>query len=141
MSLASQLVSFCYLMLLGLIWGFLWELLEELSKDPQKGAVLLFIFMLPISGVIWYLSNGGAFRYYVPISVVLGVLIFSFISKQTIGATLALCLKRILGSIGLLFSIFWLLLRLGMESIALIMYAICRRFSFRKKMPLNSIRS
>lgn len=97
--LASQLVSIGYLMLLGIMWGFLWEILEVLSKDTKKNALLLFVFMLPISGVVWYISNGGLLRYYVIIAVMLGIFVFALISRRTIGATIALALKRIWGSI------------------------------------------
>lgn len=128
MSLASQLVSIGYLMLLGVIWGFVWELLEELLADSKKSLVLLIVFMLPISGIIWYISNNGALRYYVPVAVVLGILIFSLLSKRTVGSTLALGVKRILGSIGLIFTIVWFFLHIGVESLGVILYAIGRRF-------------
>ncbi len=130
--LASQLVSIGYLMLLGIMWGFLWEILEVLSKDTKKNALLLFVFMLPISGVVWYISNGGLLRYYVIIAVMLGIFVFALISRRTIGATIALALKRIWGSIFLIFTIILFFLRLAMESLALIMYSLYRKLKLGK---------
>jgi hypothetical protein len=75
MPLASQLISIGYLLLLGAIWGFVWEFLEALALGGRKIAVLLVVFMLPISAVLWYISNNGALRYYVPISVAVGILV------------------------------------------------------------------
>lgn len=132
MPLASQLVSVGYLMLLGVIWGFLWELLEALVPSTKKVAVLLFAFMLPISAVMWYISNGGALRYYVPVAVAVGVIVFSLISRRTIGSTLALGIKRIFGSIWLIFNIVWILLRLGLESLGLLMYSLFKRLRFQR---------
>ncbi|MDD2430253.1 MAG: hypothetical protein PHD88_05130 [Firmicutes bacterium] len=127
MPLASQLVSIGYLLLLGAIWGFLWEFLEALFSDRKKRAVLLFAFMLPISSVLWYISNGGALRYYVPISVTVGILVFSLISRRTIGSTLALGIKRITGSIWLILNIVWIVFKLAIESVGLLTYSIFRK--------------
>lgn len=132
MSLASQLISLGYLLLLGLIWGFLWEFLEELSTSKKKGAVVLLAFMLPISGLIWYIGNGGSLRYYVPLAVGIGVIVFSILSRRTLGSALALGLSRILGGLSLLFSIIWLFLRLGVESLSFILYSIFRRIKTNK---------
>ena len=113
--LASQLISIGYLMLLGIMWGFLWEVLEELSKDNQKNALLLFAFMLPISGVVWYISNGGLLRSYVIVAVMLGIIVFALISRRTIGATIALAIKRIWSAVFLLFTLVAFFLRLAIE--------------------------
>mgnify|MGYP000876370701 FL=1 len=132
MSLASQLISLGYLLLLGLIWGFLWEFLEEISTSKKKGAVILLAFMLPISGLIWYIGNGGSLRYYVPLAVGIGVLVFSILSRRTLGSAIALGLGRIFGGLSLLFSIIWLFLRLGVESLSFILYSIFRRIKTNK---------
>lgn len=130
--LASQLISIGYLMLLGIMWGFLWEVLEELSKDNQKNALLLFVFMLPISGVVWYISNGGLLRSYVIVAVMLGIFVFALISRRTIGATIALALKRIWSAVFLLITLVVFFLRLTIESLALILYSLYRRLKLHK---------
>ncbi len=130
--LASQLISIGYLMLLGIMWGFLWEVLEELSKDNQKNALLLFAFMLPISGVVWYISNGGLLRSYVIVAVMLGIIVFALISRRTIGATIALAIKRIWSAVFLLFTLVAFFLRLAIESLALVLYSLYGRLKSRK---------
>ena len=130
--LASQLISIGYLMLLGIMWGFLWEVLEELSKDNQKNALLLFAFMLPISGVVWYISNGGLLRSYVIVAVMLGIIVFALISRRTIGATIALAIKRIWSAVFLLFTLVAFFLRLAIESLALVLYSLYGRLKSRR---------
>lgn len=132
MPLASQLISIGYLLLLGAIWGFVWEFLEALALGGRKIAVLLVVFMLPISAVLWYISNNGALRYYVPIGVAVGILVFSLISRQTIGATIALAVKRIIGTIWLILNIVWIIFKFSLESVGLLTYAIVRKISISK---------
>jgi hypothetical protein len=107
-------------------------LLVEISTSKKKGAVILLAFMLPISGLIWYIGNGGSLRYYVPLAVGIGVLVFSILSRRTLGSAIALGLGRIFGGLSLLFSIIWLFLRVGVESFSLILYSIFRRIKTNK---------
>ena len=115
MSVAEQSRNFCLFFIIGLFIGFIFDLFKSFRKNFKTNNLLVDIqdiVFLVISGFLFFKSiivfNSGNIRFYIFVSTVLGILIYSL----TLSESCVIITDVILRTIKLIFRIFLRLLKL-----------------------------